>query len=175
MSTPCVDRLDGAACPYRRDRSNRAGPTPPPHLHGRCRRATPSPWPSPVSSLHRRCGRSTSATAAAHRSVFLCAGFRRAPPKLVVYPTVAAPPSGRVHNAGESPSAPSCARVAAASLPLFPRRLSPSSLQSTLSAPLPSRRRRREPSPCTASLPRRHAEGRRRQWSSAGVVRASVA
>jgi hypothetical protein len=133
-SMPRANRLDGAA--------RRSDPTPPPRLHGRHRHATPSLWSSPVSSPHCRCGRSAPATIAAHHSVFPCAGLRRAPLKPVVYPTVTAPPSGRVHNAGESPSVPPCARVATASLPPFSRRSLPSSLRSSPSAPPPSRRRR---------------------------------
>jgi hypothetical protein len=131
-STPHADRLNGAARLYRRGRSDRAGPTLPPRLHGRCCRATPSPSSSPVSSPHHHCGRSMPAAVAAHRSVSPCAGLRRAPAKPVIYPTIAALPSDRVHNATELPSGPSCARVVTTSLPPFPRRSLPSSLRSTL-------------------------------------------
>jgi hypothetical protein len=113
-------------------RADQAGPTPPPRLHGRRRRATQSSPSSPVRSPCRHCGRSMSASAAAHCSVSPCVGLRRAPPKPVVYPTIAAPSSSRVHNAGESPSTPPCARVAAASLPPFPCRSLSLSLRSTL-------------------------------------------
>jgi hypothetical protein len=123
-----------------------------------------SPPASPVSSPCHRCGRFASAATAAHRSVSPCVGLCRAPPKLIVYPTITAPASGRVHNAMSHRSRVPCARVVAASSLHsrvgrhhhrfgLPQGSPVHSSTSTPSAPPLSRRHRWGPSPCTTSSP----------------------
>jgi hypothetical protein len=102
---PRADRLDSAA----RFKGTVVSIGPVRCLHGRCCHATQSPPSSPVSLPHRRCGRSTPAIAATHRSASPCVGPRWVPLKSVIYPTVAAPQSSRVHDAGELLSTSSCA------------------------------------------------------------------